>query len=131
MCSSDLSKYIEEKYGRMYQNYCEDIFEAFIGACFLDIGYDNTFKLLVYIIENNTDWEYIVVNNENYKNILFRYYQINGLNKPHFKQVSFCNNEYIVSVLNQYEQVLGTGKGNTKKIAEQLSCKMALKDIKS
>ena len=121
-----MCNHTEEKYGRDYQSFCEDIFEAFICALFLEIGYDKTTTFMVNVMERYTDWEYIVVYNENFKNTLFRHYQRNGLAKPHFKQISYVNNEYTISVLNEYKQILGTGKGNTKKIAEQQSCKMAL-----
>lgn len=123
-----ISKNLEDKYGRDYNDYCEDIFEAFIGSLYLEIGYEKTYKLFVGVIEKYTDWEDIIVVNDNYKNQLFSKYKKNGLKNPYFKQVNHTNDIYTICVYDQYKNIIGTGKGESKKIAEQKACKMALEN---
>jgi ribonuclease-3 len=109
-----------------------DAFEAFIGAVYIDKGYDKTKKfLLEKIIKYHVDVESLVNTNEDYKSQLQIYCQKNkltleyrlleekkaGANKIYIVQVFINNAPYIV-----FENF-------SKKVAEQKAAQLTLEQI--
>ena len=141
-----MSRHIEDKCnGRNATHILEDVFEAFIGAMFLDfnkidnynlldkfysgIGYQLCETFVVNLIEELIDFSELILLNTNYKEKLMRYYYELELDKPSFSEfiVDGGLNDRIfkVDVLHN-KQVLAQGIAKTKKKAEQNACKNAL-----
>lgn len=106
------------KYSSMYG----DIVEALIAAIYLDYGFAEAKRFILYkLIFNHLDIEHIVQHNSNYKSVLLEYCNKNN------KSVSFelvgeegagYQKVFTIEVLVDGESV-ALGKGNSKKKAEQ------------
>jgi ribonuclease III len=109
-----------------------DAFEAFIGAIYLDKGYDKTRKfVLTKIIKYHIDVEELVNTNEDYKSQLQIYCQKNKLHLEYklvSEKKSGANKLYAV-------QVFINGKPHTrfenysKKVAEQKAAQLTLEEL--
>lgn len=145
-----ISKHVEEKCGgRTSDRILEDLFEAFMGAVFLDFsensslasppnllyhpGYSVCETFLIHLIEKCIDFEELILNDDNYKDILLR----------HFQQKYQCNPKYIqlalhgpahhriftMGVMDKNGNILGQGEAASKKKAEQLASQKALEKM--
>jgi ribonuclease III len=125
-----ISKQIEEGSGRTNENILEDALEAFIGAMFLDLGFELSRKWIITLYETHVDFSELVSMNNNYKDKLIKYFYHSFQVHPKFEEldVSIEKNKKIfhLCVKNQHDQVIGIGKGNTKKRAEQAASKNAI-----
>lgn len=130
-----ISKQIEENNGRNNKKILEDCFEAFIGAMFLDNHSDgNGYKVvetwLVNFIEENIDFTELITANNNYKDILLKYFQHNFNYIPKFLEVKTENTNngkiYQVCIKDKNENIISTGTGPNKKQAENDCAKNAL-----
>lgn len=145
-----MSRHIEDKCkGRTSQHILEDMFEAFVGAMFLDfneidnynlldkfysgIGYQICEKFIVNVIEEHVDFSELILKNNNYREQLNRYF-----NETYGTPIKFTDpvvdgglNDklYTVSVLDGKDVCIGTGNGKSKKKAEQYACKDTLKNL--
>ena len=71
-----LAKHVEDNCsGRENLNILEDIFEAFIGAIYLDNNYQKVEEILIKIIEEYVDFTDILLKDTNYKDQISRYFQ--------------------------------------------------------
>lgn len=129
-----ISKQIEDNDGRNNHRILEDIFEAFLGAIFLDfghIGFQVANDFIVNVIETHIDFSELILANNNYKDMLLKYYQHNSSSPPRFVELSVENRaqgkSYTIGVRNKDGMIIGTGKGNTKKQGENEAAKSALK----
>ena len=113
----------------------EDVFEAFIGAVYLDNNFDFTFKLIKNIFNNyiiNFNYEHSI----DFKSKLQELFQsknhnINELNYKLMKR-SFLNKKpYFKVSLFRKNIILGSGSGSSKKKAEQEAAKNALNKYKN
>ena len=124
-----ISEYIENQCnGRNNERILEDIFEAFIGAIFLDTKDYNLIKqFIINIIELYIDFSDLIINDTNYKDQLLRYFQNNKTGQPKY-EVIFENNKYKSTVYtnNPKKVFYETGYGSTKKKSEQESAKNTL-----
>ena len=146
-----MSRHIEDKCkGRTSQHILEDMFEAFVGAMFLDfneidnynlldkfysgIGYQICEKFIVNVIEEHVDFSELILKNNNYREQLNRYFS-----ETYGCPIKFTEPEvdgglndklYTVSVLDDKDVCIGTGVGKSKKKAEQYACKDTLKNLK-
>jgi ribonuclease-3 len=129
-----ISKQIEDNNGRKNQKILEDTFEAFIGAVFIDFG-ENGFAMardfIIDIIESNLDFSELITANNNYKDMLLKYFQHNMNYLPKFFEVSVDNKhngkEYTVCIKNKEQKMIATGTGSNKKNAENAAAHNALK----
>jgi ribonuclease III len=134
-----ISKQIEENNGRTNRKILEDCFEAFVGAMFMDYnttirngvdGYKATETWLINMIEQNIDFSELIMSNNNYKDMLLKHYQHNFNYLPKFYEISAENTNsgkiYHICVKDKNEQVVATGKGYSKKNAENECAKQAL-----
>ena len=132
-----ISKHIEDNCnGRNNLHILEDAFEAFIGAMYIDFGeegkaYDICRKFVIKTLEDCVDFTDLIVNDDNYKDQLMRFYQkkVNG-KFPIYSQELYDedNKLYHMCVVHPLtNKVVGKGKVQSKKKAEQLSAKYALK----
>ena len=143
-----ISKHVEDKSdGRNNDRILEDTFESFIGAMYLDfnknteinklsiktrtnLGYQICEKFLLNIMEDEIDFEKLILHDDNYKDVLLRYYQHNFQITPEYRELSLNGpahkRVFVMAVLDKEGKVLATGTGRTKKKAEQLASKKAL-----
>lgn len=149
-----ISIHVEEKCnGRNNDKLLEDLFEAFIGALYLDanninlnldknllrkfnfnkrsgFGYQICEKFLLNLIEEEVDFEDLILNDDNYKDKLLQYYQHNFQITPKYKLLGIENGLegriFKIGVLDKDGIIISTGIAKSKKKAEQLASKNAL-----
>lgn len=136
-----ISRHVEDKgEGRTNKRILEDIFEAFIGAIYLNFG-DNTGNFNGYnfgicetfiqnVIEGVVDFEDLIMNDDNYKDILLRYFQHNFKITPKYIQLESNgpshSRQFIMGVLDKDGNIIGKGIEKSKKKAEQEASRRAL-----
>lgn len=128
--------------GRTNAKHLEDCFEAFIGALYEQTGkkfkYDIVQKFIINSIETKIDIPMLIMFNDNYKDILMRYYQFNFEGKfPTYGDVSVeeisqgqdmsKRKIYTASVKDIYGNEIAFGSAKSKKEAQQLAAKEACK----
>jgi ribonuclease III len=122
-----ISKHIEDNCsGRENSHILEDIYEAFLGALYLDSG-DITIidKFIINTIEKYVDISDLILNDNNFKGTLLKYMQHNFTTHPKYITKKNKDNIFISDVFNNDLHV-SNGKGLTKKKAEQDASKNAL-----
>lgn len=129
--------------GRENSKILEDSFEAFIGAMMEDFGKEKIeygfkiiHKFVINLIETKIDITSLILNDDNYKDQLMRYFQKRYNGKyPEYEQVSvenITNNNGIVNrrfnmcVRDNDNKIIGEGSAKSKKEAEQKAAKNAL-----
>ena len=131
-----ISKQLEETEGRNSTKILEDMFEAFLGAFFLDAGEDIKVvgQWLINVIENNVDFTHLIMNNENPKDSLIRYFQHTHGYIPKLVdyniQVINGKKMFKVCLKDANDNVLGIGTGPSKKKAETDCAKSYLEEVK-
>lgn len=136
-----ISKQVEDANGRNNYKIMEDIFEAFIGALYIDFqtekdkltipiddvlssgsGFFIVQKWIIYIIENYLDFAELISSRTNYKDMLVSYMQQNLQDQPKFYETNVItkdnNKIFTYCVKDKNNTVIGTAKGYTKKEAE-------------
>jgi ribonuclease-3 len=139
-----LSKQIEESQGRENYKIMEDVFEAFIGAIYMDFqnpedivnnnltgsGYYIVERWIITIMENLLDFADLIQTKTNFKDMLVRYMQHTFQDAPTFFEISIENKhnkkEFTYCVKNRAGAVLGTSTGASKKEAENNAAQAAL-----
>lgn len=134
-----LSKQVEDANGRNNYKIMEDIFEAFIGAIYMDMqtlendyaGYITAKQWIIYIIENYIDFTELILSRTNYKDILVSYMQHHLQDQPRFLEINIVtrdsNKIFTYCIKDKNNTVIATAKGNTKKEAENNVSLEALK----
>ena len=150
-----ISKHIEEKtiIGRNNKRILEDVMEAFICAIFLDQNMNDTYYsskmkdlekirlsgpgwqvvngFIENLLENCIDFEELVLNEENYKEVLLQYYQKEFKITPKYLELNIDGPPhkriFTMGVLDKDGNILARGTGKSKKEAEQISSLNALK----
>lgn len=101
----------------------EDVFEALLGAIYLDLGLDVARRFLIPFLQS-MDFEQLMMDS-NYKDIIMRYCQSKGWELPKYNLVKSSQKWFQVEVEIQ-GSVCGTGAGSTKKEAEQQAAQNAI-----
>lgn len=146
VCSSSLSKYAEKyefstairiggstiKSGGPNQKILEDVFEAFIGATYLDQGYAFTKKMILNIIKNDLE-NFDLSDLTDYKSKLQEYLQSSYRGNVIYRVIDEFGLDHdktftveVSIVINNESVKLGVGTGKNKKQAEQIAAKNAL-----
>ncbi len=122
----------EKAGGRKRSSILADAFEAVIGAIYLDGGLDIVIDFIQKKLLLRTNKIISEEQNKNFKSILLEYSQSKSLGLPQYlvKREEGPDHDklFTIEVLINNE-ILGTGTGNSKKKAEQLSAKDALKKL--
>jgi ribonuclease-3 len=144
-----ISKQIEESQGRDNYKTMEDIFEAFIGAIYMDFnddiismselskqpllsgaGYHIAELWVVSIIESQLDFAELIQSNTNFKDMLVRYMQHAFQDAPRFFEVSIDmrsgKKTFTYCVKDRAGLSIGTATGMSKKDAENNAARAAL-----
>lgn len=144
-----LSKQIEESQGRKNFKIMEDIFEAFIGAIYMDFqtekdvqkmpphlvtlsadmsgaGYHVAEQWIVGIMEKYLDFVELIQARTNYKDMLSKLMQNTFQDTPRFYEVGVNKNQFTYCVKDRAGTVIGTATAASKKDAENMAAKNAL-----
>ena len=143
-----ISRHVEDRCnGRHNPRILEDLFESLIGAIFLDfskveiktkpsignfygLGYHIAEKFIINLLEKTIDFTSLIKNDYNYKDILLRFYQQKFSITPKYIEIKVegpaHQRIFTMSVLDNNNEIVGTGKERSKKKAEQLASKEAL-----
>lgn len=124
-----LDQYIVTSNVNLNTHILEDVFEAFIGAFYLEFGMVYTKPLIVSIVEKYKNLSEIIYRDNNYKDILLRYFHQMKWGHPIYHPVhsnSSKRKKFRISVSDPDENVIGVASGTTKKKAEQKASKKAL-----
>jgi ribonuclease III len=123
-----ISKYIDDDCnGRTNNNILEDIFEAFIGAIYLDNGYLSAETFILSVIESYIDFGELIITDKNYKDQLLRYYQNNYKESPKYLNTyNESNKTYTSKLINSKIAKTIYGSGISKKKSEQELSKLIL-----
>ena len=141
-----ISRHIEDKCnGRKSIHILEDIFEAFVGAMFLDfnetdnynlldnfysgIGFQICEKFIINVLEDIIDFSELILKNTNYKEQLNAYFMTEFDAKIEFSEAiiegGLVDRVFKISVLKDGKS-FSDGIGKSKKKAEQNACKNGL-----
>ena len=135
-----ISQQIESLNGRNLEKIHEDVFESFLGALFLSNGFEPCCLLLINLLETLIDYSDKLYRDNNYKDILLRYYHSQKWIYPKYHMVYHegppHKRTYIMGVEKGSEEPLdaenykdncvGFGIGSSKKEGQQNAAKMAL-----
>ena len=130
-----MSRHAEEVVnGRVNPKILEDTFEAFIGAIYNDLGYKSTEIFLINIIHKKIDFAQLIMEDNNYKDQLMRWFQHNHNGyTPKYYEVSrtgkSTNRLFTMGVLDQDKETVGVGTDKTKKEAEKIAAHRALIEL--
>jgi ribonuclease-3 len=130
-----ISRHVEEmkaEFGRQNLEKLGDIFEAFLAALWIDCGYNFTIfhTFVVNIIERNLDIPTLLREDDNFKDRMQKHCQQNFHYTPTYKMIESSEGLFTMAVCDNNGVILGTGKAQTKKQAEQYACKEALEKLK-
>ena len=107
----------------------EDVFEALIGAIYLDLGLIHTKSFVLNIFENPemVDMGCLLID-DNHKDRLMRYCQSSKIDLPQYIVESHVNGVFKISVMVD-GTITGFGIAKNKKQAEQIAAQDALKHL--
>lgn len=107
-----------------------DLFEALVGALYLDLGYKPTSNFVRNVIEQYVDFDQIVNTLDNYKSLLLEFAQAEQMEIPTYTVISEegpgHDKTFGVEVYVDGKP-MAQGKGKSKKEAEQQAARKALK----
>ena len=135
-----ISQQIESLNGRTLEKLHEDVFESFLGALFKSNGFEPCCLLIINLLETLIDYSEKLYRDNNYKDILLRYYHKQKYVHPIYHKIHEegppHKRSYIMGVqkgspesldgLEPKEKCIGFGIGLSKKEGEQNAAKMAL-----
>ena len=123
-----LSKHVDDQCeGRHNIHILEDMYEAFLGAIYLDTGsLDLVRQFVIQSIEEYVDIVDLISKDNNYKDQILRYFQHNFKIHPLYTtEKDDVHNIFRCKIFKQNE-CIERGEGVTKKKAEQDASKRAL-----
>jgi ribonuclease-3 len=118
--------------GRTNTKKLGDILEAFLGALWIDSSnnFNVMYSFIKDIIEKHINIPKLLLNNRNFKEQLQKFYQAKFHQTPKYIMLSSAANMYMMAAIDEKNIHLGIGSAPTKKQAEQLAAKEALKNLK-
>ena len=122
----------EKAGGRNRSSILADAFEAITGAIYLDGGLNTAVAFINEKLLSRIDEIVSEERNKNFKSILLEYSQGNNLGVPRYrvkKEEGPDHDKLFTIEVSIKDEALGIGKGNSKKNAEQIAAKNALKKI--
>lgn len=124
-----MSKNMAQEHGRRNATILADAFEALIGAIYLDQGLEKARLFIHTTMLEQVDLTKLAHQHDNYKSLLLEYAQARGWSQPQYRVVTEQGPSH--AKLFTVEAILkgepyGSGKGGSKKLAEQRAAKEAL-----
>lgn len=128
-----ISKQIELKDGRNSKKLLEDCFESFVGALYLDCGFEPCKQFMMILLETEIDYSELLYKDKNYKGQLNNFYTQNNWMTPQYVHI---NTEHIngakifvMGVKDVNGNIIAQGKAKSKKSAEKIASMLALKQF--
>lgn len=107
----------------------EDIFEAFIGAFYINFGVSWTRKFIVNILEKCKDLPSLILYDDNYKDTLLRYFHKMKWGHPIYEEKRNINGKKFTSIVKDpFGEKIGIASSNSKLEAEQAASLMILEN---
>ena len=78
---------MEKTVGRKGAKFCEDIFEAFCGAIVEDLGVTVLQIFVKHLLEENVDFNDLILFDDDYKSMLLQLYQRHGWSHPTYTMI--------------------------------------------
>ena len=123
----ELDNYVQIYNISLNDHILEDIFEAFIGAFYLNFNTKYSKTFVAKLVEKHKNLSEIINHDDNYKDLLLRYFHQMKWGHPIYEyEPTFQDRKKISIVKNPFGKVLGKGISNSKKKAEQIASKKAL-----
>ena len=120
---------VNTKDPKVIANISADVYEAIVGAIYLDGGFNEANK---FINKTLCAYEYLAGEDQNYKGQLIEYCHCNNLSAPQFNIVESLGPEhektFVINVIISPGQTW-RGIGSTKKSAEQDCAKQAINSL--
>lgn len=120
---------VNTKDPKVIANISADVYEAIVGAIYLDGGFKEAYK---FIHKTLCLSEYLTEEDQNYKGQLIEYCHCNNLPTPQFNIVESHGPEhektFVINVIISPEQTW-RGIGSTKKSAEQDGAQLAINSL--
>lgn len=111
----------------------EDVFEAFIGALYLDSGFNRVYQFINDLMgEDIVNFQPQRIKNRDYKSELQIAFQADKKNDLRYQLVSKTgpdNQPFFTVAVYYLDSLLGTGSGKSKKLAEQEAAHDALEKL--
>ena len=109
----------------------EDVFEALVGAIYMDLGllHGKQFVLRIYQDPKYIDLNSIMID-DNFKDKLMRYCQVNNLPLPEYRVVSHEDGVFFIDAIVN-NQFAGRGYAKSKKQAEQHAAMIFFQQLKN
>lgn len=131
-----ISRYVEKNGGReTNKSILEDSFEAFVGALYLEAGFDICKKFIVTLIEKEIDLASMLHQETNFKEKLLQYFHLRKYADPVYGtfDVSGPENKKMYTMYVKCKktpqdegEVVGIGVSTSKKGGEQMAAKQGL-----
>jgi ribonuclease-3 len=125
-------RYKKEAGGRANKKVLEDAFEAFLGALYLEQGFEVARTWLVGFFEDNVDFAHLVAHQNNAKDVLNRYMLSHHGAMPKYEDVPPTSTDAKRSgniasrIRNKQGTVVATGFGANRREAEDAAARSAL-----
>lgn len=111
-----------------------DVFEALVGALYLDAGYDQASQFVRKVIDRYINLDEVITTLDNYKSLLLEFAQARQMKIPTYHVISESgpghDKTFEIEVLVD-EKPMGSGIGKSKKEAEQKAARKALAHLKN
>jgi len=109
----------------------EDVFEALIGAIYMDLGllHAKEFVLRIYNDPKYIDMNLIMID-DNFKDHLMRYCQLNNLQLPEYRVSAHHEGMFYIDIFVN-GRFMSRGTAKSKKQAEQNAAKLFFEQLKS
>jgi len=109
----------------------EDVFEALIGAIYMDLGllHAKEFVLRIYNDPKYIDMNFIMID-DNFKDHLMRYCQLNNLQLPEYRVSAHHEGMFYIDIFVN-GRFMSRGTAKSKKQAEQNAAKLFFEQLKS
>jgi ribonuclease III len=111
-----------------------DVFESLVAAIYLTEGYKTTYRFVEKVIDSFLDLKKISITVDNFKSVLLELTQANKLPLPQYRVITESgpghDKTFKVAVSVEGDDY-GTGVGKSKKQAEQIAAKEAIKHLES
>ena len=131
-----ISRHVEKNGGRLSnKSLLEDAFEAFIGALYLDCGFDICKKFVVNLIEREIDLADMLHTVTNFKEKVLQYFHLKKFMDPQYGNLSVEGPEnakkYVMYLKMRRTpqdegEIVAVGNGSSKKEGEQAAAKNCL-----
>lgn len=110
-----------------------DVFEALVGALYLDAGYRPASQFVRKVIKRYINFDTIINTLDNYKSLLLEFAQANKMDIPTYRVIEEKgpghDKTFKIEVFVD-SQPISTGMGKSKKKAEQQAARKALQILK-